>query len=136
MTRVIVMDREDHEPLTIVEISASWFRAIQNGTHPKHIRLLIEEPLTPSPSYAEAMMNDEFQHLRTVMLSFERVSRATGGRRLDGGYESEIIFWYAYADNPELALLLRAAFLPGQQGEVRRREKAAYLNGIFDVLFR
>ncbi len=45
------------------------------------------------------------------------------------------LFLYGYALEPELALLLRAAFLPGQVGEVQRREKAAYFKGQFDLVF-
>lgn len=58
--------------------------------------------------------------LNIVELRFEAVAR-----------ERRIIFWYAYPNNPELALKLKAAFLPGQLGEVRRREREAYWRGVF-----
>lgn len=138
MTRVIVMDEEFHEPLTIVEISASWFRAIQDGHHPPYIRLPVEQREVTAASFAKAMMKDhaEYQELKTVWLRFEQVRKGTGRKRLDGSSETETIFWFAYADDPELALTLRAAFLPGQIGEVQRLQKAAYVKGVFDVLFR
>ena len=46
----------------------------------------------------------------------------------------EVLFWYAYADNPETALLLRAAFLPGQVSEVQKREALAALKGALSVI--
>lgn len=80
MTRVIVMDEEFHEPLTIVEISASWFRAIQDGHHPPYIRLLVEQREVTAASFAKAMMKDhaEYQELKTVWLRFEQVRKGTG----------------------------------------------------------
>jgi hypothetical protein len=71
----------------------------------------------------------EYEEIVTVTLTFECVCR--GGGHRNGHYsEPEILFWYAYADDPETALLLRAAYLPGQVGDVQRREKVAYINGL------
>lgn len=38
--------------------------------------------------------------------------------------------WLLIADDEALALMLRAAFLPGQQGAVRERERVARAEGI------
>lgn len=130
--RVIVFDRELHEPLTVVEVPA-WLAEQAKDGHP--IRLLPPQPFDPS-----AMFRDEPTEAvceQIVTLTFERVSRSVrASPRLQAAgvkYESEILFWYAYADDPETALLLRAAFLPGQVGEVQRREKRAYVMGLLGV---
>lgn len=47
--------------------------------------------------------------------------------------------WLLIADDEDLALMLRAAFLPGQQGAVRERERKAAAEGAamaFDIIRR
>lgn len=123
--RVIVFDRELHEPLTVVEVPA-WLATEAKRGMP--VRLLPPQKFDP-----RVMLSDEPPEaitMQAVTLTFERVCRGGGAR--NGHYtEPETLFWYAYADDPETALLLRAAFLPGQAGEVQRREKAAYVMGLF-----
>lgn len=115
--RVIVFDRELHEPLTVVEVP-HWLADQAKAGRP--VRLA--PPLSLPTSYAAVVANEECSMMPVVTLTFEPVYR---------GRSREPIFWYAYADDPETALLLRAAFLHGQVGEVRRREKVAYIKGLF-----
>lgn len=113
--RVIVFDRELHEPLTIVNLPVHLFEMGKAGMP---IALAPERPMMAHP-YAAGV--PEVEDIEIVYLRLERVSR---------GSSDNIIFWYAYADDPELALALRCAYLPGQLGDVRRRERASYLKGL------
>lgn len=120
--RVIVFDKELHEPLTVVEVP-KWLADQAKAGRP--IRLIPQTKIV-TPLYSAAAERMEYQ---VVTLTFERVCR--GGGHRNGHYtEPETLFWYAYADDPETALLLRCAFLPGQVGEVQRREKRAYIMGL------
>ncbi len=116
MTRIVLYDRELHEALTVIEVPASWVREAREEGR-RHWRLAVPTYVsveTVSASLAQAM------ETRVVTIALEAVAR---GR--------EIIFWYAYPDDPELALELRAAFLPGQLGEVQRRARDAFWRGVF-----
>lgn len=116
--RVIVFDRELHEALTIVEVPMSLAREAMEGRR----IYLATEPWLMSPRVYEAQQPPEPEPFKIVALSFEPVYR---------GASKELLFWFAYADNPELVLLLRAAFLPGQVSEVQQRERRAYVEGLF-----
>lgn len=125
--RVIVFDRELHEPLTVVEIP-QWLADQAKAGRP--IRLAPRQEVRVDWSASPSAVEDFT--IQTVTLTFERVQRGGGYR--DGDYTKlETLFWYAYADDPETALLLRAAFLPGQVGEMQRREKKAYVMGLFGL---
>lgn len=116
MTRIVVYDEELHEALTVVEISLSWPRAMENYFMPRQIRL----PLPRAHISFDPVVDQPFMHEKYAYLRIEPVMR---------GRERVPIFWYAYAMNPEFALRLRAAFLPGQMAEVERVREAAYLEG-------
>lgn len=118
--RVIIFDRELHEPLTIVEVPHKLAEEAKSG-RPIHLM----PPPPPFRLTAKPEKEPEFFDIKIVTLTFERVMRG------DSRTGTETLFWYAYANDPETALLLRATFLPGQLGEVRRREKEAYVKGIF-----
>lgn len=117
MTRIVVLDEELHEGLTVVEIPASFMRAVEAGHHPPYIRMAVPTELAfrdPDPGRPLPP--------NIVTLRLEPVWK--NGRRSP-------LFWYAYADDPELVLKLRAAFLPGQLSEVQRREQEAFWRGAF-----
>lgn len=113
------MDEELHETLTVVEIPASYIREAAQGG-----RAFIYMAPPPDPVTVCRLLDDECAcvSFEVVRLRLEPVMR---------GRSHEPIFWYAYAHNPELALKLRCAFLPGQIGEVQRREAEAYWRGAF-----
>lgn len=115
--RVVVFDRELHEALTVVEVPAWLAERAKDGV-PIHFapRAVFDPHEVPNA------INATFKQ---ITLWFETVRRGRSG---------EVLFWYAYADDPELALLLRAAFLPGQVGEVQHREKVAWLRGALSTL--
>ena len=120
MTRIVVLDQELHEALTVVEIPARFMRDVRSGRC-YHFPVFEEDAYVARWSPA---MNDTCS-FRVCTLRFEAVMRG------DSRNGQELLFWYAYADDPELALLIRAAFLPGQVGEVQRRQREAYFRGVF-----
>lgn len=61
---------------------------------------------------------------RIVRIQCERLCR---GRRTH---------WMLFTEDEESALLLRAAFLPGQLGEVQERQRAAFSKGFWAALQR
>jgi hypothetical protein len=118
--KIVIMDEELHEPLTVVEIPHWLAEMAKKGTP---IRL---SPPTKMDYSVAVHAADQYSVVSCVTLRFERVCRTNPRTRL-----AEILFWYAYADDPETALLLRAAYLPGQVGDVQRRESEAFFRGIF-----
>lgn len=128
--RVTVMDRELHEPLTIVDVPFSLIPK-GDGILPRRIYFDVPERV---PFY-ETKIRDQPHPTRMMSrhtyIELEEVRRTTG-RRPSGGWDSELLFWYAYAGDPELALLLRAAFLPGQVSELQMRETEARVSGLFE----
>lgn len=120
--KVIVFDRELHEPLTVVNLPHKLFEFGKQHGHRIYMPAL--EPIGYGPQhFGEAVSPSP---LSVVSLELRAVypSRECSG---------EPLFWYAYADQPELALILRAAFLPGQVGELKQREALAYIRGAFGL---
>lgn len=114
--RVVVFDQEMREPLTVVDVSMDLFRRATKG---QPIRFRIPE------NFREWMMNvggptqAQATTFRVCTLRLEPIYRG-----------DEVIHWNAIPDDEQLALLLRAAFLPGQISEVQRREAKAFLQGL------
>ena len=131
MPRVIVFDRELHEPLTIVNLPMALFELGKAG-----------QPIALEPQEDDVRIMSRTQptqrRKRVVYLTLEPVVRHVRARphlqAFGVRHETEDLFWFAYASNPETALLLRAAFLPGQLGEVRRREQVAWIKGALGVM--
>lgn len=129
--RVVVMDRELHEPLTILNIP-SWLspdpRENRNGQFMGKT-VYFHVPVDIVPFYkTDFVAAPEKLMSRHTSITLEPVMRTTGTSPTNR--QQEIIFWYAYADQPELALLLRAAFLPGQESEMQMREKESEARGV------
>lgn len=129
--RLVVMDRELHEPLTIINVPNYLIPdPVRNpgmGGFVGHtINFMVEPreigyrtPIVDAPPKLEAYHTS---------ITLEPVMRTTGTSPTN--YRSEIIFWYAYANDPVMALRLRAAFLPGQVGEMQMRQREAEARGI------
>lgn len=124
--RVVVMDEDMREPITVVEIPAHLMHEIEHQGRAPYINLA-------APLRMEAWMTmldkipsvPEQATIRHVQLKMEPIYK---GR--------SILHWVAVPNDPELALLLRAAFLPGQVTEMRRREAQAWFQGAISVLER
>ena len=124
MPRVIVMSM-DHEPLTVVTISQKVFQQAIKERDPQ-VRLWVPKSFAKWVAYEDQFFNvmeasakQATYELQIVTLSLTPIYKG-----------SDLIFWYATPDSEELALLLRAAFLPGQVTEVRRREALAFFQGV------
>lgn len=122
--RIVVMDKEMREPLTIVDIPAHLMRQVEDGMPcivlpvPASFRAWVSGyDFVPN-----APMTDE---LRRVVLRMEKIVKSKSYPERG----CEILFWTATPDDEDLALLLRAAFLPGQVTELRRREMQQWFMG-------
>lgn len=111
-----VIYAEDMLPITVVDIPQVWIETMQRGEYV----LLAAYPPIPL-SFEENF--DLRQTLKTVALRMEPLMR--NGRR----------HWLCFTVDEETALTLKAAFLPGQLGEVQRREQSAYFQGLLSGLF-
>lgn len=127
MPRIVVMDEELHELLTVVDIPSALMPTGRTGQFlADRIRFLAPEPV-PFYTTPAVPMGPTRMEGRVVTLKLEPVYRFNHQTQ-----SKETIFYYAYADNPELALLLRAAFLPGQVGEMQMREAEARIRGMWE----
>ncbi len=124
--RVIVMDKEMREPLTIVDIPASLMREVERGER-SYIAMAVPVDFMAWRAGADLVPNaPETIALRRVHLNMEKIVKG-GSRGPNGGWD--VLFWTATPDDEDLALLLRAAFLPGQVTELRRREMQQWFLG-------
>lgn len=121
--RIVLFDRELHEALTVIDVPTTFIRAVEARERAPYICLHAPRFVDLASCWRE-VETLTMAEIRVVRISLEPVMR---GR----GREISPIFWYGYPDDPELALELRAAFLPGQLGEVQRREKDAFWRGAF-----
>lgn len=121
--RIVVMDEDMREPITVVEIPMYLMRGVQEGKR-RHITLAA--PVTMDAWFTMLDKIPDIPEQTTVRHVHLRMEPIYKGR--------EILYWTAVPDNPELALLLRAAFLPGQMTEMRRREAQAWFHGAVAAL--
>lgn len=113
--RIVLYDREDFEPITILELPP-WRNYKMPDGH------MIRVAVMPEVSLAPHRGAPEFEPLKIVNIQFERIVRR------------EVTHWLAVTGDTESALLLRAAFLPGQQATVQRREQEAFAKGFYKGL--
>ena len=111
-----VIYTEDMLPITVVDIHSDLIRMMQSG---RPIMLQAHEPLKFVAPNEPVDWTRKIE-LKRVMLYMEPLYRK-------GGHRS----WLCFTKDEESALILQAAFLPGQLSEVRRREEASYWEGMF-----
>ena len=121
--RIVVMDEDMREPITVVEIPMSLMRQVQDGM--REIRMPVPTTMEAWFTMADKIPNVQMATVRVVGLRMEPIYR---GR--------DVLHWVAVPNDPELALLLRAAFLPSQVTELRRREAQAWFQGAVTALTR
>lgn len=123
--RIIVMDEDMSEPLTVVEVPQSLMNRVETGMR----YICIPVPVTMQAWFTnlDKIPNVTDPAISVVKLRMEPICTSRNGER-------QVLFWTAIPDNPTLALLLRAAFLPGQMTELRRREAQAWFQGAMAVV--
>lgn len=114
----VVLYADDLEPITVLELPAFVRDHLeQHGV----VRL----PVVESPGLISApIQSPSYQTFRTVEIWTERFVRK--------GQEHLMLF----TRNDENALLLRAAFLPGQRRELNDQRAQAFAQGFLDALMR
>jgi hypothetical protein len=116
------MDKDMSEPLTIVEVPIELMRRVEQGL--PYIRLPVPMNMMAWVTQLDKIPNVISTAMDIVTLKMEKIV----GRR-NGSERVEILYWTATPDSEELALLLRAAFLPGQLTELKRRELQSWFIG-------
>lgn len=122
------MDKDQAEPLTVVEIPSGLMREVEKGR--RYISMPVPTDFLAWFTHLDEVPNVPEQcSIRVVHLRMEPIQQYKDGVR-------SVLHWQAVPEEEELALLLRAAFLPGQTNELRRRESQARFQGMLDVIGR
>ncbi len=117
MPNIVIMDMELHEPLTIVNIHPRYMADFESGE-----RRGLELAFRPEPmSILDGPVREYRPHHTHIRVQSVH----------DSNYK--ILFWYAYATDPEAVLKVRSVFLPGQQTDVQDREREAFARGIVEA---
>ena len=114
--RVVVMDEDMREPLTVVEIPMHLMRKVEEGM--RCIRLPVPTTFDAWFTMLDKVPKVTDVAIRIVELRMEPIMKG-----------HDVLYWNAIPNDTTLALLLRAAFLPGQMTELRRREAQAWFQG-------
>ena len=113
--RCVVYDPEDLEALTVIDVPQQFIRELEQGKRGPHLRFPIwEDCISWSRLAKEISVN-------TMRIADVRMERFCYGR---------ISTWCAMAMNPEICLLMRSEFLPGQRRDVNKREREAFVSGL------
>lgn len=124
--RCVIYDPIDMEPLTIFDVPADYLRAVERGEFPGVLRFPIPAPMKVSwrfPTDEEVL--DSIHTLPPVAeIRFEQLS-----------YRG-VTCWTGFALNPEMALLLKSEFLPGQQKEVWAERRKGFSEGFSEAFKR
>jgi len=111
--RVVLFDHESMEPITVLQLP-SWaydmLRERRQVTFPVWLDL--------AKAYDVAGEVPRAMDIPKVTVWFEKFVR------------NEQAHWFCFTNDGENALKLKAAFLPGQYGEVQRRTNEAFLKGL------
>ena len=116
----VVLYADDMEPITVIDLPEFAERYLaERGM----VRLAVQMPMMLSFLMAQQAPGIE-DGLRTVTIFSERLMRH--------GREHMMLF----TRDEESALLLKCAFLPGQQAGLQERERAAFARGFIDALVK
>lgn len=120
--RTVVYDAEDYEPITVIDVPASYIREIEAGRRQPRLVFPVYAPLRLWEPMLD-MSEPAVSHTCEVM--FEPIHRGRGSKRF---------MWLCTTTNGETALLLSAAFLPGQRGELNERLRQAFMSGLLTAM--
>jgi hypothetical protein len=115
----VVLYADDMEPITVIELSALAEGYLNERGM---VRLAVQMPAMLS--VLAARQAPGLDDLRIVTIFAERFIRH--------GHEHMMLF----TRDEESALLLKSAFLPGQQAELQERERTAFARGFLEALAR
>lgn len=111
-----VLYTHDLIPITVLDLPAKAMRLIEERGY---VRC---EALEPMPLTVDESRRPYPPRLRVVTITAERFCR--------GRTEA----WMLFTHDEESAMRLKAAFLPGQTGEVRAREQRAFAQGLLTAI--
>lgn len=117
--RVVIYEPENYEPITVIEVPLRYMREIESGARSRELSF----PAFPDLTVVMGPTTDLTFNYKIVRLSFEPIYKGRGR-----------LMWLCTANDPESALLLRAAFLPGQHGEVNRQIQGSFLRGLITAM--
>jgi hypothetical protein len=119
MTMRVVLYAEDMEPITVIDLPpTAWKYLIDRSV--VRIAVMIPPKLQVVTDSRPQMLED----IKTVSIYAERFIRK--------GCEHTMLFTH----DEESALLLKCAFLPGQNAELQARERTAFERGFVDALVK
>lgn len=114
----VVLYADDMEPITVIELSALAEEYLRKRGM---VRLAVQSP-PMSISSVLAVTQTALDDLKTVTLLSERIIR--------NGHEHMMLFTY----DEESALLLKCAFLPGQQATIQECQRTAFARGFLQAI--
>jgi hypothetical protein len=124
--RCVIYDPEDMEPLTIFDVPGEFIRELEAGRAPNTLSFpvqLVDEVRFRFPT-DEEVLNSLHQPLPIANIRFERF------------VYRNVQTWCGMALNPEMALLLKSEFLPGQQKEVWAERRKGSREGVSEAFKR
>lgn len=114
-----VIYADDLEPITVIQLEQWAYQfLLENGV----VRIAVMPRVPAMLSRANATPSDLRMNQYIVTISAERIRR--------GPYEALMLF----TRDEESALLLKAAFLPGQYAEVQEREADSFAKGFLHAI--
>lgn len=118
-----VLYAEDMEPITVLEVSR-W--ALKMLMEQGYVRFLVPPPLPGLHEYADLPENAPvpFKTIETCTIRAEWLVRR-GERHM-----------MLFTRDEEGAMLLKAAFLPGQRSTLQEAEKTAFAKGFIEAWMR
>jgi len=115
----VVLYADDMEPITVIDLPPMATRYLNERGM---VRLAVQLP--PMLSVLAAQQAPMLDDCKTVTIFAERLVR----------HSREHMMLFTRDD--ESALLLKSAFLPGQQAEFQERERTAFARGFLEALAR
>ena len=123
----VVLYADDMEPITVIDLPAlakGYPPALARGYLNERGMVRLAVQLPPMLSVLAAQQAPRFDGCKTVTIFAERFVR--------NGREHMMLF----TRDEESALLLKCAFLPGQQAGLQERERTAFARGFLEALAR
>jgi hypothetical protein len=113
----VVLYADDMEPITVIDLPAFAEEFLsERGA----VLIAVPQPISFAPQRCQSMQ----PHMPIVTIIAERFVRR--------GQEHMMLFTH----DEESALLLKCAFLPGQQAGLQERDRKAFARGFLDALYR